>query len=438
MYYQVLSFNHHNCEQSLREELAFADKHEKRIFLNELVEFKFIHEAYIVSTCNRVEIVVATSDNFSSYHTILGLLSKKSGIDFYRLKSSGRRYDDEEAIVHIFSVVASLDSLVIGESQITGQVKEAFKFSYDNGTAGVKLNRVLTHALRCAAEVRNRTTISQKPISIASVAVAQAYKIYGDNITGMCGVVVGTGEMGVIAAKNLLRLGCDVLLVGRNLEKTEQIAQELGENVKAGSIENLVKYINRYRLLFSATSSKEPIIEPRMIENANLDRVWFDMAIPRDIGDIELKKLKLFRIDDLKSISSENYALKQDQAMKAKEIVLRYKDEYYSWLKSLSIEPVIRDIRLKALEAIEKELERAVAKKFVPKEYKENMYKMALQMFNRFLHDPTQNLRQSSGDIDSSDKITAMTKIFGIKIDEGGLNQSIEHHEKPIELNKKY
>ena len=435
MYYQVLAFNHHNCDQALREQMAFADDQEKSTFLNELVEFKFIHEAYVVSTCNRVEVVVATSDNFSSYHTILGLLTKKSNLDFYKLKSSGRRYDDEEAIIHIFSVVSSLDSLVIGESQITGQVKEAYKFSHENGTAGSKLNRVLSHALKCAAEVRNVTSISKNPISIASVAVAQAHKIYGDNITGMRGVVIGAGEMGVIAAKHLLRLGCDVLLIGRNLEKTEKVADELGENVKADVIGNLPKYINRYRLIFSATSSKESVIQPRMIDNANLDRVWFDMAIPRDIDNMGLEKLKLFRIDDLKSISNENYAIKQEQAIRAKDIVLQYKDEYYAWLKALSIEPVIRDMRLQVEEAIEKELERAVNKKFVPEEYRANMKKMAEQMFNRFLHDATQNLRQSSKDTDGSNKVGAITEIFGIDTDDVNARQykENEHHVKGYE-----
>jgi len=435
MYYQVLAFNHHNCTQALREQMAFADEQEKSTFLNELVEFKFIHEAYVVSTCNRVEVVVATSDNFSSYHTILGLLAKKSNIDFYTLKSSGRRYDDEEAIVHIFSVVSSLESLVIGESQITGQVKEAFRFSHENGTAGSRLNRVLSYAVKCAAEVRNETSISKNPISIASVAVAQAHKIYGDNITGMRGVVIGAGEMGIIAAKHLLRLGCDVVLIGRNLEKTKKVAEELGENAKADTIENLTKYINRYRLIFSATSSKETVIKPRMIENANLDRVWFDMAIPRDIDEMDLEKLKLFRIDDLKSISKENHALKQEQAVRAKDIVLHYKEEYYAWLKALSIEPIIRKMRLQVEDAIEKELNRAIQKKFVPNEYRANMQKMAEQMFNRFLHDATQNLRQSSKDTDGSNKIGAITDIFGIETEDNNDRKykDNEHHVKGYE-----
>lgn len=418
MYYQVLAFNHHNCEQTLREQLAFTGEEDKKNFLRELTFFKFIHEAYVISTCNRVEIVTATSDTFSSYHTILGLLSQKSNVDFYRLKSSGRCYNDEEAIVHTFSVVSSLDSVVIGESQITGQVKNDFKFSYDNGTAGEKLNRVLSHALKCAAEVRNATQISQKPISIASVAVAQAYKIYGENISGMRGIVIGAGEMGVIAAKHLLRLGCDVLLLGRDLQKTQKIADQLGENVKAATMDKLPKYLNRYRLLFSATSSPEPVIQPWMIENSNLDRVWFDMAIPRDIGDMGLEKLKLFRIDDLKSISNENYALKQEQAIKAKEIVVRYKDDYYTWLKGTAIEPIIRDIRLQAKDAIEKELERAIKKKFVPEEYRENMHKMAEQMFNRFLHDATHKLRDYSKKTDGSNNVEAISELFGMEAKE--------------------
>jgi len=431
MYYQVLAFNHHNCEQALREQLAFSDEQEKSNFLNELVEFKFIHEAYVVSTCNRVEIVVATSDNFSSYHTILGLLSKKSLVDFYKLKSSGRRYDDEEAIVHIFSVVSSLDSLVIGESQITGQVKEGFKFSYENKTAGKKLNRVLSHAIKCAAEVRNVTKISENPISIASVAVAQAQKIYGENITGMRGVVIGAGEMGIIAAKNLLRLGCDVLLVGRNLEKTQKIANELGENVKADTTDNLEKYLNRYRLLFSATSAKEPIITKGMIENENISRLWFDMAIPRDIEDMNIEKLELFRIDDLRSISQSNHAMREEQAVRASEIVNRYKDDFYAWLRALSIEPVIKQMRQNVSRAIDEEMIRAIKKGFVPAEAEENMRKMAEQMFKRFLHDPTQNLRRSSTQRKNANCIEAVKRMFNIDTENIDFKQyKTDHHTK--------
>ena len=434
MYYQVLAFTHHHCEQELREQLAFNSDEEKREFLNELVSFDFIHEAYLVSTCNRVEVVTATRDSFSSYHTVLGVLSQKSRVDFYQLKESVRCYDDEEAILHIFSVVSSLDSLVIGESQITGQVKDAFRFSYENKTAGRKLNRVISYAIKCAAEVRNVTNISKNPISIASVAVAQAHKIYGDNIRGMTGVVVGTGEMGILAAKHLLRLGCDVVLLGRDKAKAEAIANELGENARGESIDKLPKYINRYRLLFSATSASDTVIKSSMIEDENIDRVWFDMAIPRDIDDIQIDKIQLFRIDDLRTISNDNYALKQEQALQAMEIVKRYEQEFYQWLRALSIEPVIKSMRIQAKEAIERELERAIGKRFVPEEYRDNMKKMAEQMFNRFLHDPTQRLRKSSAEKSGLNKVEAIKEIFNISTENIDFKQyKEEHHKKGYE-----
>jgi len=431
MYYQVIGFSHKHCDLPQREKLAFSGEEETRRFLDDLTSFDFIHEAFVVSTCNRVEVVLATRDNFASFHAVLGLLSQKSGLSFYELKETARRYDDEEAVEHIFKVVSSLDSLVIGESQITGQVKEAFRLSYQNGTAGKRLNRVISYAIKCAAEVRNATNISEKPVSIASVAVAQAHKLLGENIQGMKGIVVGAGEMGVLAAKHLLRVGCDVVLLGRNIEKVRAVAESLGENVTADSVEQLPKYLNRYRLLFSATSSPDVVITQDMIENEQLQRIWFDMAIPRDIGDMQLPKLQLFRIDDLRAISQDNHALRREQAIRAEEIVTRYKEEFYAWLRALSVEPVIKQMRLQVNEAIEKELARAVKKGFVPAEYEANMRKMAQQMFNRFLHDPTQNLRRSSTEKQNANCIDAVKKMFNIDtdiVDAGQYKQ--EHHTK--------
>ena len=431
MYYQVISFSHKTCEQVMREKLAFSTDEEKRVFLDQLVGFEFVHEAFVVSTCNRVDIVMATRDNFSSYHAVLGLISQKSDLNFYEVKSTAKRIDDEEAVEHIFSVVASLDSLVIGESQITGQVKDAFKFSFLNGTAGRRLNRVLSYAIKCAAEVRNVTNISQNPISIASVAVSQAHKLLGDDIQGMKAIVVGAGDMGVLAAKHLLRVGCDVVLIGRNLEKTQAVADALGENVKADTMDMLEKYVNRYRLLFSATSSPEPVITKALIANETLPRYWFDMAIPRDIEEMKLDKLQLFRIDDLRSISNDNHALREEQAVKAAEIVQQYKEEFYTWLRALSVEPVIKKMREDVAEAIDKEMKRALKKGFVPEAYEDNMRKMAAQMFNRFLHDPTQNLRRSSTAKENANCIESFKQMFEIDTEAIDVKQyKNDHHTK--------
>jgi len=431
VYYQVVSFNHKKCDLPTREKLAFKDNTEKKTMLDRLASFDFIHEVFIVSTCNRIEIVAATRDNFATYHAILGLFAQKSGINFYELEGLAVRVDDEEAIRHLFAVVSSLDSLVVGESQITGQVKEAYKFSYLNYTAEKKLNRIISYAVKCAAEVRNATQISQNPISIASVAVAQAAEIMGDNLAGMTGVVVGTGEMGKLAAKHLLRAGCDVVLLGRDIKKIEKIAEELGENVKVDSFDTLSKYLNRYRLLFTATASPTPVITKDMVEVQNFKRLWFDMAIPRDIEDIDMEQLQLFRIDDLQNISANNHAMRQEQALKANDIVDNYKDEFYKWLRALSVEPVIKGMREQVNESIELELERAIKKGFIPIESEENIKKMAIQMFNRFLHQPTVRMRQSSREKEGVVSIESLKQIFDVDTENINFKQyKKDHHTK--------
>jgi len=417
VYYQVVSFNYKVCSLEERESIAFKDENEIKEFLNLLTDFDFIVEAFVVNTCNRVEIVSVSRDNFATYHAILGLLSRVKGLNFHSLSKSAKRYEDDKAIEHIFSVVSSLDSMVVGEAQITGQVKDAYRLSFKNKTAGEELNKVLTYAIKCAAEVRNSTQISSKPISIASVAVAKAEEEL-ESLSGMVGVVVGSGEMGKLAAKHLLRAGADVLLVSRTKEHAEELAQLLGENVKVGSYEKLQSYINKYRLLFSATSSKEPIITQDMIEETKIDRLWFDMAIPRDIdNNIKNSSIKIYYIDDLQEISKNNHALRKEQALKATEIVQEYKDNFLKWLQALAVEPVIKQMRLNINEIVQQEVQRVVKKGFIPKEYQKNLEYMAKQLFDKFLHAPTKKMREISKESDGMETIEAIKKVFDINTD---------------------
>jgi len=414
MHYQVVSFNYKHCDLKQREALAFKNDDEIREFLNTLVAFDFMIEAFVINTCNRVEVVTASRDNFATFHAVLGLLSRSRGVNFYELEKSARRYEDEEAVRHLFTVVSSLDSLVIGEAQITGQVKQAFKLSFDNGTAGRELNRVLSYAVKCAAEVRNVTNISENPVSIASVAVAQAAEEVGGSLAGMTGVVVGTGEMGRLAAKHLLRSGADVVLISRTREKAEALADELGENVRTDEFGKLERYINRYRLLFTATASPEPIITRSMVEEKPIRRIWFDMAIPRDIEDDVECDVRIYRIDDLQEISKNNHALRQEQALRAGEIVDRYCDDFFRWLQALSVEPVIKQMRLDIRDVVDGEVERAVKKGHIPPESADNVRYLVAQAFDRYLHEPTKNLRKASKESEGSRAIESIKQIFAI------------------------
>ncbi len=417
MYYQIVSFNYKHCSLEQRESVAFKNEQEIKEFLNLLTDFDFILEAFVINTCNRVEIVVVSRDNFATYHAILGLLSKTKGVNFYELEKSALRFEEEEAIEHFFNVVSSLDSMVVGEAQITGQVKDAFKISYNNGTAGKELNRLLSFAVKCAADVRTSTKISEHPISIASVAVTQAEEDL-ESLSGMIALVIGTGEMGKLAAKHLLRAGAEVVLVSRNRENAVALQEELGENVKVGTFEKLPVYINKYRLLFSATASKEPIITKEMVEPKNMKRLWFDMAIPRDIDNtIADNSIKIYFIDDLKEISKNNHALRKEQAIIAADIVKRYKDDFLRWLQALSVEPVIKQMRLDILKLVQSEVERVIKKGYLPKEYEENIKYMGVQMFDKFLHLPTKTMRRLSKESEGGAYIDAIKEIFQIDTD---------------------
>jgi len=414
VYYQIVSFNYKSCSLEDRESVAFKSEEEIREFLNLLTKFDFIMEAFVVNTCNRVEIITASKDNFATYHAILGLLSKLKSVNFYKLDKMAKRFTNEDAIEHFFKVVASLDSMVIGEAQITGQVRDGFRLSKNNKSAADELENLLNFATRCAADVRTYTDISSKPISIASVAVSKAEEEL-ESLSGMVGVVIGTGEMGRLASKHLLRAGADVLLISRNKENAISLAKELGENVKVGEFSKIKEYINKYRLLFSATSSKEPIITKEMIEDVNINRLWFDMAIPRDIdSDIQKPNIKIFYIDDLKEIAQNNHALRLEQAVIAEDIVKEHKEEFLKWLQSRSTEPIIKEMRLNILEIVESEVKRAIKKGFIPKEYEDNLRYFAIQLFDKFLHIPTKNIRELSQESKGADIIKAMQQVFEI------------------------
>lgn len=417
MQYLVVSFSHKNTDLHTREKLALNDEKVRDVVYHDLIKHPVINELIILSTCNRVEIIASVKDPFKASDAILEKLSEISKIGFDELEGRADIYEDNGAIHHIFSVASALDSLVIGETQISGQLKEAFKEAFEKGYAGQKLARVMHFAFKCAAEVRNSTDISRNPVSIASAAVAQAKDIF-ENLGGMSAIVVGTGEMGVLAAKHLISSGCNVILIGRNLEKTQKIARDLGESVQPESVQNLKNLINRYRLLFSATSSKEPVITKEMVEKKEFKRYWFDMAVPRDIEDFVFENIEIFVVDDLKEIVNKSLALREAQAKEAYRIVGRYTKEFFKWLQTLSIEPIIKAIRDQAKEASLSEIKKAVKKGYIPKELEENITKLLHSAFNKFLHTPTKNIKAIANDPSGDTIVESIKYVFNLNGEE--------------------
>ena len=412
MHYLTISFTHKNSTIEIREKLSFSEDDQLKECLAKLNSSSSIHESILISTCNRIEVFVSCSSVMGATQHIFNLLSERSNINIEELEGRADIFDDQGAIHHLFSVASSLDSLVVGETQIAGQLKDAFRFAYDNGYCGQKLSRAMHYAFRCAAEIRNLTNISSKPVSIASVAVTKLRDVLND-LEGKKALVIGVGEMSEITAKHLISNGVEVHIINRTREHAEQLAISCGAKVK--DFNDLAKLVNEYEILFTATSSKDPIITDEIIKSCDFNRYWFDMALPRDISFSHGENINLFVIDDLKSIVSENITLREDEAKRSYAIIGRQTMQFYEWLRTLSVEPLIKEIYEHAQTAAQKETERVISHGYIPKEYEKEVLKMNQQVLKRFLHEITHKIRQISGE-SNADTMIESIKFLILKL----------------------
>ncbi len=416
MHYLNISFSHKNSTLEIREKLTYKDDSALKACLAKLNSGESINESVLISTCNRMEVLCSCSDIAMATQHIFEMLAARSGISIEELEGRADIYDDSSAIHHLFSVASSLDSMVVGETQIAGQLKDAFRFSYDNGFCGQKLARAMHNAFKCAAKVRNATDISSKPVSIASVAVAKLKSVL-ESVDGKKALVIGVGEMSEITAKHLSSNGADVYIMNRTKYKAQKLADECG--VRVLDYSELPNAVNEFEILFSATSASEPIITDEIIKQCDFDRYWFDMAVPRDINYHKGERINLYVIDDLKNIVDENMSLREDGARKAHGIIGRSTVEFFEWLDTLNIEPMIKEIYEKAFEAAKAESDRVIKKGYIPKEYETQIRKMSEQVMKRFLHQMSSKMRSVSEE-SKSDMVTSALQ-FLIKKDKNDM-----------------
>lgn len=400
MHYIILSFTHKNTTMTIRDRLAFNEESAKTDFLNRTVASPFVNEAFVLSTCNRIEVISSCNNLTEAGQHLFALLHDHSGIARSELERRAELFEDQGAVHHLFSVASSLDSLIVGETQIAGQLKDAFRFATEQGVCGEKLSRAVNYGFRCAAEVRNRTSISSKPVSVASVAVAAARRAF-DSLEGKRALVIGSGEMSVIAARTLKNHGAQISLMNRTMAKIEELASEV--NAKLVPFSRLNEVLGEYDMLFTATGSETPIIQGALKLKNSHERHWYDMAVPRDIEQLSYEGLTIHRVDDLKNEVDENIMLREEEAKASFAIVGRYTTEFYNWLKARNIEPLIKTMYQRAESAAAEETARAVSKGFIPPMHADSARKLAEQSLKRYLHPISQQLREAAngGDIDA-------------------------------------
>ncbi|WP_086236130.1 glutamyl-tRNA reductase [Campylobacter devanensis] len=418
MHYISISFTHKNTDISIREKLSFADESRKKEILRLLSANEKIIESMVLSTCNRVEVFAYVADIKECVRHILNSISILTLVPYEALELRADIYEDDGAIHHLFAVASSLDSLVVGETQIAGQLKEAFKFAYDNGNCGDNISYAIHFAFKCASKIRAATTISKNPVSVSSVAVAKAKEIYG-NLGGMSAVVVGAGQMSALACKHLIHSKVNVIIVNRDINRAKNLASELGELASVAEFSRLKELINRYQLIFSATGANEPIITDEIIESVEFNRYFFDIAVPRDIDISYYDNISVYAVDDLESIVKSNLNLREEQAGVAYAIVGAMTSEFFKWRSSQNSTPAIKALRFKAKNIAELEIEKAIKKGYIKRCDENEARKLVHQVFKAFLHTPTMRLKDKNSD----EVLGVLEYLFDIKIDKTELTE---------------
>ncbi|AJC84664.1 glutamyl-tRNA reductase [Campylobacter peloridis] len=413
MHYYCISFTHKNTDIATREKLSFSNETKKKELFKLIHSNNKILESLILSTCNRVEIFLFLGEIEGINTHVLNSLCLLCGVDKEELNTKADFYENSGAIHHLFSVASSLDSLVIGETQIAGQLKDAYKFALQEQRCGVHLTRAIHYAFKCAASVRNQTEISKNPISVASVAVAKAKELL--NLENKTAVVVGAGEMSELACKHLLNAKANVLVLNRDLEHAKNLCLNLGENAKYDSIANLKQALNQYEIFFSATNAPHAIITNDLLEEKDYKRYFFDIAVPRDIDVKANEKNIIYAVDDLEEVVRKNLILREHQAQIAYSIVGTMTNDFFKHLSKLATLPLVKQLRLQADEIAKKELQKAISKGYLKNSDHEEARKLIKQVINVFLHHPSVNLKKLSGTMQNDSVVNAMRYVFDLK-----------------------
>lgn len=412
MNYMSVSFTHKNTDIFLREKLSFSNDVRKREILRLILSSQNVKECLVLSTCNRVEILAFVADFTQSAKYIIQAISKISGVEFAELENRADIYEDDGAIHHLFSVASSLDSLVVGETQIVGQLKDAYNFAKNQQSCFNMLDIAVDSALKCAAQIRTKTEISKNPISVSSVAVSMAKEKFGD-LNGTNAVVIGAGEMAELACKHLITAGAKITIVNRNLDNAKKLAQSLCANVEIAPFERLSEFINSSALIFSATGATQPIITDKILNFVNFKRYFFDIAVPRDIEITQSDMIEVYAVDDLEEIVHKNLVLREEQAQIAYSIVGKATAEFFKKLKILASTPIIKALRKNARDTAEIELNKAIKKGYLKHSDKDEARRLIHQVFKAFLHTPTINLKNLSDE----NAVNSVVKIFDISED---------------------
>lgn len=397
----VVGLSHHTAPIAVREAIALPAEAVAPL-LRELCATPAVGEALIVSTCNRVELIAAGRAVDSDLSRVAEACATALCERAPKIREHLYRHAGGTAVRHLFRVAASLDSLVVGEPQILGQLKHAYDVAREERTLGPILNRTLPRAIRVAKRVRTETSIGLGQVSVPSVAVDLARQIFGD-FSKRFVALVGSGEMAETAAKQLRGAGARVAVVGRNLERAQEVARAVDGEGRPWT--ELGPTLVEADVVISSTSAKGYVVDYDSVAAARKKRrgesqFLIDLAVPRDI-DPRIEKLDgvyLYNVDDLQAQVRESMSARTREAERAEAIVVSEAKGYDRWADAEQATPTIVALRARLRAALDMELSRSVRGrlKHLSEEDRSALVKMVEASINRVLHGPTLRLRQAA------------------------------------------
>jgi glutamyl-tRNA reductase len=416
MQFVTYGINHNTAPVNIRENIAFNTAMLPAA-LAALKQQTYVVEAVILSTCNRTEIYCYIDDEC---HHLIGVWLHQ----FHQQAEDSLNehlycYLGHDAMRHLLRVACSLDSMVLGESQILGQIKTAYSDALNAETLGKMLGRLFQHAFTVAKQVRTDTAIGNSPVSVAFAAVSLAKQIFSD-LKSSTALLIGAGETIELVARHLHDNGVErIIIANRTIERAHNLALQI--NGYAISLSEMPDHLAEADIVISSTASQLPILGKGTVERALKQRkrrpiFMVDIAVPRDIepevGNLE--DIYLYCVDDLHEIIEESLYSRREAAVQAEEIIDNQVDHFIAWLRTQDAVPVIRAIREKAeaesaslVEKAKKQLEQGLTAEIVLDE-------LARALTKKLLHEPSRQLRQSGFNTDNN-LIEAARSLFNIK-----------------------
>ena len=411
----ALGINHKTASVDLREKVAFSPE-KLSLALQQLKNHPEVLSGVIVSTCNRTEVYCEISQ--SGPGVIIDWLTKFHQITAEELMPSLYFHEEQAAARHLMRVACGLDSLVLGEPQILGQVKQSYSESKDNEAVGGTLEKLFQKTFTVAKRVRTETDIGGNAVSVAYAACSLARQIF-ESLSGATILLVGAGETIELVSRHVVEQGCNSLIVAnRTRERAEGIAQEFGAEVI--SLEEIPDHLHRADIVISSTASPLPIIGKGMVEMALKQRrhqpmLLVDIAVPRDIEQQvgELNDAYLYSVDDLHSIVEKNREQRKVAAIQAEAIVSEESAVFMQWLRSLEAVDSIRDYRLFAEQIKQELLLRSLQAIANGTEPEKALAELSNKLTNKLIHAPTKAMQQVAKN-GESEKLAVIREALGL------------------------